>query len=205
METANSDHVCPGQIDHDIMKRMIIITEYLLLCIISHADYHLIDICIFITLYIYIYIYIYIQCFARLFTVFLLLPFPSLRVTHCLFWPALQHERAYRTKSPFAGAPHSVAAWRETGTGLHVCRRAGWESAKFHFGSITWPGIINPLDEGPFPVRIRFSIRKWLSFSRHDINVHAASASGIQPENRRSARQSIKGKKTNQKKQLTLV
>ena len=47
VETNYSDHVCLGQIDH--YKRMIIITEFLFLCIIPNADFHLIDICIFIT------------------------------------------------------------------------------------------------------------------------------------------------------------
>ncbi len=47
METSSSDHVCPGQIDH--YKQMIIITNYFSFFFISHADYHLID----INLYIY--------------------------------------------------------------------------------------------------------------------------------------------------------
>ncbi len=47
VETSNSDHVCLSQIDH--YKQMIIITEFSFCFCISHADYHLIEICIFIT------------------------------------------------------------------------------------------------------------------------------------------------------------
>ncbi len=47
VETSYSDHIWQGQIDH--YKRKIIITEFLKKKKISHADYHLIDICIFIT------------------------------------------------------------------------------------------------------------------------------------------------------------